>query len=192
MARRSSIAFLVAAAAAAALLLGMAEPTQILEGRDPSAVALLPSVEATFSHESYRPGETARLVISNGARRVTVQVFRSGAERAVARRIWTMKGVPVTRKRAIGSIIRTWAVLLKVGDWPSGLYFARLQAADGRIGFAPLVVRPRSLGEHRGGNLMFLSANNFFWQVARRGDALERTRRWRDLVRPEAALVGVQ
>ena len=44
----------------------------------------------------------------------------------------------------------------------------------------------------RGGNLMFLSANNFFWRVTRRGPTIERARLWRDLGRPEAALVGVQ
>ena len=43
-----------------------------------------------------------------------------------------------------------------------------------------------------GGNLMFLSANNFFWQVKRRGGTLTRTRKWRDLGRPEAAVIGVQ
>jgi hypothetical protein len=43
-----------------------------------------------------------------------------------------------------------------------------------------------------GGNLMFLSANNLFWQVVRRGATITRTALWRDLERPEAALVGVQ
>jgi hypothetical protein len=43
-----------------------------------------------------------------------------------------------------------------------------------------------------GGNLMFLSANNFFWRVVRTANTLTRTERWRDLGRPEAALVGVQ
>ena len=39
---------------------------------------------------------------------------------------------------------------------------------------------------------MFLSANNFFWQVVRRGQYLTKTKLWRDLGRPEAALIGVQ
>jgi hypothetical protein len=43
-----------------------------------------------------------------------------------------------------------------------------------------------------GGNLMFLSANNFFYRVVRTGTMLHRVGRWRDLGRPEAALVGVQ
>jgi hypothetical protein len=43
-----------------------------------------------------------------------------------------------------------------------------------------------------GGNLMFLSANNFFYRVDRSGDRICRTGRWRDVGRPEAALVGIQ
>ncbi len=43
-----------------------------------------------------------------------------------------------------------------------------------------------------GGNLIFLSANNFFWRVTRAGDVLTRVAMWRDIGRPEAALIGVQ
>jgi hypothetical protein len=43
-----------------------------------------------------------------------------------------------------------------------------------------------------GGNLMFLSANNFFWKVERHGNVLHKIAMWRDVGRPEAALVGVQ
>jgi hypothetical protein len=43
-----------------------------------------------------------------------------------------------------------------------------------------------------GGNLMFLSANDFFWRVERKDDVVEKSKRWRDLGRPEAGLIGVQ
>ena len=43
-----------------------------------------------------------------------------------------------------------------------------------------------------GGNLAFLSANNFFWRIELKGDVMTRTKQWRDLRRPEAALIGVQ
>jgi len=43
-----------------------------------------------------------------------------------------------------------------------------------------------------GGNLMFLSANNFFWKIVKHGPVMTRVAKWRDLGRPEAALVGVQ
>jgi hypothetical protein len=39
---------------------------------------------------------------------------------------------------------------------------------------------------------MFLSADNFYWRIARRGNVIERTSSWRELGRPEAALIGVQ
>ena len=43
-----------------------------------------------------------------------------------------------------------------------------------------------------GGDLAFLSANNFYWRVDRDGNRITRIGLWRDLGRPEAALVGVQ
>jgi hypothetical protein len=44
----------------------------------------------------------------------------------------------------------------------------------------------------RGGNLAFLSANNFFRRVDRSGNTLHLIDLWRRLGRPEASLVGVQ
>jgi hypothetical protein len=198
--------------------------------------------------------------------------------------------------------------VVRAGSWPSGLYFVRVTAGDGRVGYAPLVVRPRRLGQRRiavvlatntwqaynfadaagdgwgdtwyvsgrqrrvdlerpyldfgvpfrfhdwdltfiswlnatgrqvdflsdddlervgtpaelagaydlvvfpgheeyvtkhvydlvrgyrdlGGNLAFLAANNFFRRVTRNGRWLVRGRLWRNLGRPEAALVGAQ
>lgn len=43
-----------------------------------------------------------------------------------------------------------------------------------------------------GGNLAFLSANNFFYRVKVSGNTMTGRTRWRDLGRPEAALVGAQ
>jgi N,N-dimethylformamidase beta subunit-like, C-terminal len=43
-----------------------------------------------------------------------------------------------------------------------------------------------------GGNLAFLSANNFFYKVKVSGNTMTGRTRWRDLGRPEAALVGAQ
>jgi len=51
-----------------------------------------------------------------------------------------------------------------------------------------VVERYRDLG----GNLAFLSANNFFNRVERRGQTIVGRTRFRDLGRPEAALVGIQ
>ena len=43
-----------------------------------------------------------------------------------------------------------------------------------------------------GGRLIFLSANNFFWKVEKNGQWMRRVKLWRDLGRPESALLGVQ
>jgi hypothetical protein len=45
---------------------------------------------------------------------------------------------------------------------------------------------------NRGGSLMFLSANNFFYRTIKHGPVMTRTGRWRLAGRPEAALIGVQ
>jgi N,N-dimethylformamidase beta subunit-like protein len=50
------------------------------------------------------------------------------------------------------------------------------------------VTRFRDLG----GNLMFLTANNFYWKITIDRNVMTRVARWRDLGRPEAALIGVQ
>jgi hypothetical protein len=51
-----------------------------------------------------------------------------------------------------------------------------------------VVQRYRDLG----GNLMFLSANNFFWKVREEGSILRKIGEWRVAGRPEAQLIGVQ
>ena len=77
------------------------------------------------------------------------------------------------------------------GDRLAGLY--RLIVFPGHHEYVTeseydAVQRYRDLG----GNLAFLSANNFFYRVDRSGDAITRIGRWRDLGRPEAALAGVE
>jgi hypothetical protein len=51
-----------------------------------------------------------------------------------------------------------------------------------------VVQRYRDLG----GNLAFLSANDFFYAVSKHGDKMDGRMRWRDQGRPEASLVGAQ
>jgi hypothetical protein len=43
---------------------------------------------------------------------------------------------------------------------------------------------------NRGGNLIFLSANNFYWHLDRRGETIRRTARFRYLGKPEAEVIG--
>jgi len=276
--------------------------------RAPTAEELRASVEAAFEAESYRPGSVARLRLFNDADDVRLQVFHAGPEHVRTIGPSEMRGVAVSREVEIGAATTGRVVRVKVGAWPSGLYFARLEAGDERLGFAPFVVGPRRLGTSRvavvmptftwqaynirdddgdgvgnswyadrfdnvvrldraflnrgvpfrfaeydlrflhwlarhhkqvdfltdgsldrvanasalahaydlivfpghdeyvtkheydvvqgyrdlGGSLAFLSADNFYWRVVRRGRAIVRTNAWRYLGRPEAALIGVQ
>jgi hypothetical protein len=280
-----------------------------LDGRDPRLMdSKRPKVEASFPRESYGPGSRARLVFVSKAQGVSLKFFRAGTEAKRMKENDVMLGSSVSPRRPLGSVRPGRKVSVRIGNWPSGVYFARLTARGGRVGFAPFVLRPRRLGEHRvavvmptetwqaynfrdengdhvgdtwyadwhrhtarlgraflnrgvpmrykyydepflrwltatgkkvdylsdaelkqvgsgrelarayalivfpghheyvttheydvvtsfrnrGGNLMFLSANNFFWQIRIHGDVMTRTKRWRELGRPEAALIGVQ
>jgi hypothetical protein len=266
-----------------------------------------PSVEVAFQAESAAPGGTATLRFFTPARGVTLQFFHAGAERIRTKRSDVMNGIAVAPRRWLGSEQAGSRATIVIGDWESGLYFARVTSSNGLVGYAPLTIRSRHLGEHRvavvlptqtwqaynfrddnrdgrpdtwyagngqvvrlfrpfldrgvpfrfrhydlpflhwltrtgkhvdfladgdldrignarrlaraydlivfpghheyvttreydliegyrdlGGNLMFLSANDFFWRVVRRGSTLTRSGRWRDLGRPEATLIGVQ
>jgi hypothetical protein len=280
-------------------------------GRHRAPVVRVQSIEAGFTRRSYAPGEVAELRIASDARTLRIQVFTYGNQTHPTPQDLRTSGVAMTpavrvdwtRHRRAPARLR----VVRAGEWASGLYFLRLTADDGRVGYAPLIVRPRRLGasrvavvlstntwqaynfadedgdgwgdswyvsddqrrvdldrpyldfgvpfrfrdwdltfvawlnrtgkrvdylsdddlertsagelaaaydlivfpghaeyatEHaydvvrgfrdRGGNLMFLSANNFFWRVRRDGRWLVKTRLWRELGRPEAGLVGVQ
>jgi hypothetical protein len=266
-----------------------------------------PTVEAAFPRESYAPGNIARLVIWTRGAGVSLQIFRAGTEDGNVRARDVMLGTAVSPVRQVGNVSPGRTIPVPIGDWPSGLYFAKLVARHGKVGFAPFVLRPSTLGEHqvavvlstmtwqaynfhdddgdgildtwyagepharlgrpyenrgviphykhyeqpflrwliatgrdvdyladadldarattgqslaeayelivfpghheyvtpheydvvtafrnRGGNLMFLSANNFFWRTVKHGNVMTRTDHWRRVGRPEAALVGVQ
>jgi hypothetical protein len=267
-----------------------------------------PKVTAYFEQESYRPGDQARLVVTDTAPQVSVQIFRTGTESEPTVPNDVMLGTRVTKIVPIGAVHGRRAVSIHIARWPSGVYFAQLTAPGARIGYAPFVLAPRHLGEHRvavvmptqtwqaynfrddngdgqpdtwyagwkkmqarlirpfldrgvpphwkqydapyvrwlvqthrnvdylsdaelrnvrngrtladayslivfsghheyvttheydvvsryrdlGGNLAFLAANNFFWKITIKNHVMTRVAQWRDLGRPEAALIGVQ
>jgi N,N-dimethylformamidase beta subunit-like, C-terminal len=281
------------------------------EGRD--TVALLRTndpfaIEAAFPRESYGPGSTALLrswTTHPGI--VTIRILHVGPERMRTVGDMAMHGVQMGLRRRVGSLRDGQNIPVRIGEWPSGLYAAELTASGGRIGYAPFVVRPGRLGEHRvavilpthtwqaynfhdddrdgtsdtwyanqhrlharlgrpylncgvpphfrqydlkflrwlsqtgrsadilsqteldetdgktlaaaydlivfpghheyvttgeydairgfrdlGGNLAFLSANNFFWRIHLERGVMTKVAQWRDLGLPEAALLGVQ
>ena len=103
------------------------------------------SIPAAFAARSYAPATDAHIVLTAPTRAVTVQLFRAGPERRRSLRDDVMRGVPVGRPfkgHGDGFAVRT-------PSGPSGLYFAKLTAPDGYVGYAPFVLRPRVLGRVR-------------------------------------------
>jgi N,N-dimethylformamidase beta subunit-like protein len=273
-------------------------------------VVRVQGVEAGFRLRSYAPGDPAVLTLASDALTLRLQVFHYSSERGADFRT---AGTPMTEPLPLDWSPRRNAPatldFVRAGNWPSGLYFLRAAADDGRVGYAPFIVRPKQFGatsriavvlatntwqaynfwdrdgdgwgdswyvsasirrvdlrrpyldfgvpfrfrdwdldfiswlnrtdrrveflsdddlerfangaalaraydlivfpgheeyvtgraydlveryRDQGGNLLFLAANNFFWRVDREGELLRRVREWRQLRRPEAALVGVQ
>jgi hypothetical protein len=278
-----------------------------------TAVVRVLGVDAAFTQPSYAPGQLAFLRIATDAPSLTMRVFRVGGEDEPTYIANEMSGLQVDgptelswrKNREAPAVIR-----FHVGLWRTGLYYAELDAGDGRLGYAPFVVRPAMPGtesrvavvlptttwqaynfydgdgdgwgdtwyaggradrpvvlgrpflnrgvppyfvrydiafqtwlarekktveflaesdltsldsgfdlarsydlvvfpghteyvtrhefdvveQYRdaGGNLIFLSANNFFWHIQQDRGTLVRTALWRDLGRPEAGLIGVQ
>jgi N,N-dimethylformamidase beta subunit-like, C-terminal len=268
-------------------------------------------IEAGFPRRSYARGEQAELRIATDASSLRLQVFHYSSGAPPSGRDFKTSGTAMTAPVSVDwrshrdapGLLR----VIRAGDWPSGLYFLRLSAPDGRVGYAPFVVKhliplsrvavvlstntwqaynfwdlngdgwgdswyvspaTRSVDltrpfldfgvpfrfrdwdldfiawlnrtgkqvdfltdddvaafgsgdqlagaydlvvypghaeyvtEHEydvvkrfrdhGGNLMFLSANNFFWKVRRDGRLMTKVALWRRSGRPEAGLVGVQ
>lgn len=103
-------------------------------------------VDAAFGVRSVTPGESATLVIRTDAQSLSVQMLRSGPEPEMTYTDTEIKGVPYGSAVALdwrghGNAPAPVSIAT-ASDWPSGVYAARLDADDGRVGFAPLVVRP--------------------------------------------------
>jgi hypothetical protein len=107
-----------------------------------------PKVEAYFLRESYRRGGSAQLVIADKAPRVSVQIFHAGAENDWTNANDRMFGEPVTPIRTLGAVHGKRVLRIRLGSWPSGVYYAELKAPGGRAGYAPFVLSPRRFGEH--------------------------------------------
>ncbi len=132
---------------------------RVLGGRRPLSVARQQApvvrvlgVEAAFDRRSYVPGEQMRLTVFADAPSLTLQYLRCGAETDGTDRTDEMKGAPMGAPVALdwrGKRSAPATIDVQSGDWPTGLYAARLDAGDGRVGFAPFVLRPRVLGTVR-------------------------------------------
>ena len=108
-----------------------------------------PKLTAYFEQESYRPGDRAKLVITDTASQVSVQILRAGGEPTPTVPNDVMLGTPVTKITPVGAVHGRRTYPISIANWPSGVYFAQLTAPGSRVGYAPFVLAPRHLGEHR-------------------------------------------
>jgi hypothetical protein len=283
-------------------------------GRYPRGpVVRIQGIDAGFGQPSYAPGQHAHIHIATDEPSFTMRVMHIGPEQVVTYADNQLGGVDT----GIPPVTTDWAnwrsephtIDFQVPNLPSGLYDVQFNGPDGRVGYAPFVVRPQVLGatgrvlvvlptntwqaynfedvdgngygdtwyagppnltvnlsrtyiargapprfyrydlpflhwlywsgkstefisdsdfdliasgdglaraydlvifeghteyvtaheydvvqryRDLGGNLMFLSANNFFWKVEKHGQVLRKIGKWRDVGRPEAALIGVE
>jgi N,N-dimethylformamidase beta subunit-like, C-terminal len=124
--------------------------------RRPNApVVRVQGIDAAFTKRSYAPGESAELRLATDARSLRLQVFAYRSPGRPSEQDLRTNGVAMTGPIPVDwSAHRDGPALLRVvraGDWPSGLYFLRAASGDGRVGYAPFIVRPRRLGTERVG-----------------------------------------
>jgi len=134
-------------------------------------VVRVQGVEAGFLQRSYPVGGEGTVAITTDARRVRLQLFSfDSVPRPTVRDLRTggtavgpAVGIDWQRR---GNATR-YVQISHAGVTKSGLYFLRVTSSDGRVGYAPLILRPRTLGEHR--VAVVLSTNT--WQAYNFDDA---------------------
>ena len=102
-------------------------------------------VDAGFTSLGAATGDVAVLLVRTDASQLTIQFLHCGPEDGLTYANGEMRGVPVTEPITLDwarNLDEPAAVRLLIGEWQSGVYAARVEADDGRIGFAPIVVRP--------------------------------------------------
>ena len=122
-------------------------------GRRDAPVVRVQGIDAGFTRRSYAPGETAELRLATDARSLRLQVFAYRSPGRPSEQDVHTSGLAMTGPIPVDwSAHRNRPALLRVvraGNWPSGLYFLRALADDGRVGYAPFIIRPRRLGTER-------------------------------------------
>ena len=128
-------------------------------------VVRVQGVDAGFLARSYPVGGTATVGISTDAKRVRLQLFSFASLPKPTVHDLRTGGVAVAPAVELAWPTRGSAVhhvqISAAGVAQSGLYFLRVNSGDGRVGYAPLILRPRTLGEHK--VAVVLSTNT--WQA---------------------------
>jgi hypothetical protein len=116
-------------------------------------VVRIQGIDAGFYQPSYAPGQNATVKVATDAKTLSFQVFAYGGGRFPSIRDLRTEGQAMTPAARVDWTAHRDAPasidVVRPGDWPSGLYFLRIKSSDGRVGYAPFIVRPRTLGTHR-------------------------------------------
>jgi hypothetical protein len=116
-------------------------------GHRRAPVVRIQGIEAGFPLRSYAPGDSALLTLGTDASSLRLQVFHYSSERGAD---YKTAGTAMTAPLPLDWTGRRNAPatldFVRAGDWPSGLYFLRASADDGRLGYAPFIVRPKRFG----------------------------------------------
>lgn len=126
-------------------------PRTAFVGRYPrSPVIRLQGIDAMFTRQTYAPGQLAHLQIRTDAPAMELRIFRAGPETVVTYADNQLAGVEVSEAPVQLDWSRhrdaPWGYDVRLGNWPSGLYYAQLYSSDGRVGYAPFVIDPPVLG----------------------------------------------
>ena len=95
---------------------GSTHDPQLLEGKQPRQPASSkPTVRASFPRESYRPGDSARLIIASRATGVEIQIFRAGVEDTKILANDLMLGRPMAKPTLLARTRAGQVVQLSIG-----------------------------------------------------------------------------
>src|SRR5262249_39690536 len=103
------------------------------------------SVPAAFAQRSYAPGDRASLAVWGRRPSLVGRFYRVGLGAGRVRGSDVMVGTPDGKSMRL----RGTNAHLTIPRGPSGLYFLRLGAPGGWLGFAPFVLRSRQPGANR-------------------------------------------
>ena len=123
-----------------------------LHSRVDAPVVRMLGVAVSFGQRSYAPGNSARVQIAADARTLKLQVlgYRKGPQGGLDAATGASPVGPAASLDWRGHRNAPSSVNVQgAADLPTGLYFFRATAPDGRVGYAPFVVRPRPADRHR-------------------------------------------
>ena len=109
-------------------------------------------IEAAFTRRSYLPEEPMAMRVLAAVPSFTLTFLRVGHGPDPSLRNDEMVGLEMgdpVRIDWTGKRSTRHTISVQSGDWPSGLYAARLESDDGRVGFAPFVLRAKTPGPLR-------------------------------------------